>query len=88
MIDSIRRDLNAMEEERLLKRTHGGAIPLSNTQTISLSPLFQREYDGGHRPDCTDQKSGSAQSLSFTVKNPCALYEAQGFFAVRHRYTK
>ncbi|WP_046214463.1 DeoR/GlpR family DNA-binding transcription regulator [Paenibacillus wulumuqiensis] len=45
-IDSIRRDLTAMEEERLLRRTHGGAIPLSHMRTISQPPLLQRHYNG------------------------------------------
>jgi len=44
-IDSIRRDLTAMEEEHLLKRTHGGAIPLSHMRTISQSVQLQRIHN-------------------------------------------
>lgn len=33
-IDTIRRDLTAMEEEGLLRRTHGGAIPLSKVRRL------------------------------------------------------
>lgn len=33
-IDSIRRDLSMMEEQGLLKRTHGGAIPISNARMM------------------------------------------------------
>ncbi|ANF96693.1 DeoR/GlpR family DNA-binding transcription regulator [Paenibacillus bovis] len=49
-IDSIRRDLTAMEEERLLKRTHGGAIPLSQMRTISqpLQRVYQDESSRQH----------------------------------------
>ncbi|ERI90779.1 transcriptional regulator, DeoR family [Clostridiales bacterium oral taxon 876 str. F0540] len=35
-IDTIRRDLTIMEEEGLLKRTHGGAIPISK---VRRSPI-------------------------------------------------
>jgi DeoR family transcriptional regulator, fructose operon transcriptional repressor len=37
-IDSIRRDLSIMEEQGLLKRTHGGAIPIGNVRTIPQPP--------------------------------------------------
>lgn len=33
-IDSIRRDLSIMEQEHLLKRTHGGAIPLPHVRSM------------------------------------------------------
>lgn len=35
-IDTIRRDLTAMEERGLLKRTHGGAIPLSKVRRFPI----------------------------------------------------
>ncbi|PLT27984.1 DeoR/GlpR family DNA-binding transcription regulator [Peribacillus deserti] len=48
-IDSIRRDLTSMEEEGLLKRTHGGAIPLQQTRVIPSPPSIRyseaNEYD-------------------------------------------
>lgn len=37
-IDSIRRDLTIMEEQGLLKRTHGGAIPLPAVRQIAQPP--------------------------------------------------
>ncbi|WP_339147169.1 MULTISPECIES: DeoR/GlpR family DNA-binding transcription regulator [unclassified Sutcliffiella] len=37
-IDSIRRDLSIMEEQRLLKRTHGGAIPIPNVRNMAQPP--------------------------------------------------
>lgn len=35
-IDTIRRDLTIMEEHGLLKRTHGGAIPLSKVRRLPM----------------------------------------------------
>ncbi|WP_456272144.1 DeoR/GlpR family DNA-binding transcription regulator [Bacillus sp. AK031] len=36
-VDSIRRDLSIMEEDQLLKRTHGGAIPLPMVRSMPRS---------------------------------------------------
>lgn len=35
-IDTIRRDLTTMEEQGLLKRTHGGAIPVSKVRRLPI----------------------------------------------------
>ncbi|EGW37436.1 deoR-like helix-turn-helix domain protein [Desulfosporosinus sp. OT] len=40
-IDTIRRDLTSMEENRLLKRTHGVAVPLSKVRRF---PMDDRIY--------------------------------------------
>ena len=40
-IDSIRRDLTIMEEQGLLKRTHGGAIPIGNVRTMPQPPALR-----------------------------------------------
>lgn len=37
-IDSIRRDLSIMEEQGILKRTHGGAIPVSSVRQMPRPP--------------------------------------------------
>lgn len=37
-IDSIRRDLTIMEEQGLLKRTHGGAIPVTSVRLMARPP--------------------------------------------------
>ncbi|MBM7694207.1 DeoR/GlpR family transcriptional regulator of sugar metabolism [Peribacillus deserti] len=58
-IDSIRRDLTAMEEEGLLKRTHGGAIPIQKTR-ISPSPPAIR-YSEGSEYDQAIAKLAAAQ---------------------------
>jgi len=44
-IDTIRRDLSIMEEEQLLKRTHGGAIPLPAVRRMPR-PSSERYGDG------------------------------------------
>lgn len=44
-IDSIRRDLSIMEEQGLLKRTHGGAIPVTNVRSMP-SPATERYGEG------------------------------------------
>jgi DeoR family transcriptional regulator, fructose operon transcriptional repressor len=40
-IDSIRRDLTIMEEQGLLKRTHGGAIPVTNVRKMAEPPSIR-----------------------------------------------
>ncbi|QFG00075.1 DeoR/GlpR transcriptional regulator [Psychrobacillus glaciei] len=40
-LDSIRRDLSIMEEQGLLKRTHGGAIPIPNVRTMPIPPSMR-----------------------------------------------
>ena len=40
-IDSIRRDLTIMEEQGLLKRTHGGAIPIGNVRAMPQPPALR-----------------------------------------------
>jgi DeoR/GlpR family transcriptional regulator of sugar metabolism len=38
---TIRRDLNAMEEQRLLVRTYGGASPSASLRSLNNSPLYE-----------------------------------------------
>lgn len=45
-IDSIRRDLSMMEEQGLLKRTYGGAIPIPNVRTMPQPP--SKRYGEGN----------------------------------------
>jgi DeoR family transcriptional regulator, fructose operon transcriptional repressor len=40
-IDSIRRDLSIMEDQGLLKRTHGGAIPVTNVRMAARPPSLR-----------------------------------------------
>ncbi|MGG1658352.1 DeoR/GlpR family DNA-binding transcription regulator [Brevibacillus sp. NRS-1366] len=48
-IDSIRRDLTIMEEKGLLKRTHGGAIPVSKVRTSPLPPALRYQVSSPHQ---------------------------------------
>ncbi|WP_108672515.1 DeoR/GlpR family DNA-binding transcription regulator [Peribacillus acanthi] len=40
-IDSIRRDLSMMEEQGVLKRTHGGAIPITSVRQMPPPPSIR-----------------------------------------------
>ena len=57
-IDSIRRDLSIMEEQGLLKRTHGGAIPIGNVRTLP-KPLSLRFGDGNAYQNAIAKKASS-----------------------------
>ncbi|SFB04755.1 transcriptional regulator, DeoR family [Cohnella sp. OV330] len=48
-IDSIRRDLTIMEEKGLLKRTHGGAIPISKVRNMPLPPELRYQDGSPHQ---------------------------------------
>ncbi|MCP3738974.1 DeoR/GlpR family DNA-binding transcription regulator [Rossellomorea sp. BNER] len=57
-IDSIRRDLTIMEEKGLLKRTHGGAIPMAKART-EARPNHER-YGNGTKYDHAIAKAASS----------------------------
>lgn len=48
-IDTIRRDLTAMEEEGLLKRTHGGAVPLSKVRRFPIDDKIRYSEGTEHQ---------------------------------------
>lgn len=48
-IDTIRRDLNVMEKHRLLKRTHGGAIPLSKVRRLPIDEKLRYNEGTQHQ---------------------------------------
>lgn len=48
-IDTIRRDLTAMEERGLLKRTHGGAIPLSKVRRFPIDEKLRYREGTEHQ---------------------------------------
>lgn len=47
-VDTIRRDLSILEEEKLLRRTHGGAIPYPDVRRMPQPPS-ERYGDGDER---------------------------------------
>lgn len=48
-IDSIRRDLTIMEEKGLLKRTHGGAIPMPQSRNAPVHPSLRYSKGTPHQ---------------------------------------
>jgi DeoR family fructose operon transcriptional repressor len=48
-IDTIRRDLTAMEENGLLKRTHGGAVPLSKVRRFPIDERIRYSEGTEHQ---------------------------------------
>lgn len=60
-IDSIRRDLSMMEEEGLLKRTHGGAIPIPKVRTMP-QPVSIRYGEG------SENQNAIAKNAVFYIK--------------------
>ncbi|WP_152443116.1 DeoR/GlpR family DNA-binding transcription regulator [Bacillus sp. THAF10] len=66
-IDSIRRDLSIMEEQGLLKRTHGGAIPVTSARTLPRPPA-ERFGDG------TDFQHAIAQKAATYIRNDKTIF--------------
>ncbi|KEI06694.1 cytochrome C [Clostridium sp. K25] len=48
-IDTIRRDLKVMESHRILKRTHGGAIPLSKVRRLPIDDKLRYNEGTEHQ---------------------------------------
>ncbi|WMJ80168.1 DeoR/GlpR family DNA-binding transcription regulator [Clostridium sp. MB40-C1] len=48
-IDTIRRDLTSMEEKGLLKRTHGGAVPLSKVRRLPMDEKIRYSEGTEHQ---------------------------------------
>ncbi|MDR3602801.1 MAG: DeoR/GlpR family DNA-binding transcription regulator [Desulfosporosinus sp.] len=48
-IDTIRRDLTTMEEDGLLKRTHGGAVPLSKVRRVPIGDRIRYSEGTEHQ---------------------------------------
>mgnify|MGYP005753557095 CR=1 FL=1 len=65
-IDSIRRDLSIMEEQGLLKRTHGGAIPIASVRTMPRPPA-KRFGDGTEHQNAIAKMAASYVKAHQTV---------------------
>lgn len=48
-VDTVRRDLTAMEEDRMLKRTHGGAVPLSKVRRFPIDDKIRYNEGTEHQ---------------------------------------
>jgi DeoR/GlpR family transcriptional regulator of sugar metabolism len=57
-IDSIRRDLTIMEEQGLLKKTYGGAVPVSKVRSLPL-PEQQRYGEASPHQDAISRLAAS-----------------------------
>jgi len=71
-VDSARRDLRLLEEQGLLKRTHGGAIPLTQVNNI---PPRQRDYVN---MDPTDNYAAIAKRAAGDVREKDCVYLTSG----------
>lgn len=58
-IDSIRRDLSIMEEKGLLKRTHGGAVPVGKVRNTPTPDLSLRYGEGTPLQNAISRKTAS-----------------------------
>jgi len=71
-VDSARRDLRLLEERGLLKRTHGGAIPLTQVNNI---PPRQRDYAN---MEVFDTYAAIAKRAASLVRNKDVVYLTSG----------
>jgi DeoR/GlpR family transcriptional regulator of sugar metabolism len=79
-IDSIRRDLAMMEEEGLLKRTHGGAIPNSKVRTYAQPP--SKRYGEG-----TEEQNAIAKlAVSYIKENETVFIGGASIHYVMLKY--
>ncbi|WP_425800370.1 DeoR/GlpR family DNA-binding transcription regulator [Desulfitobacterium sp. Sab5] len=66
-IDTIRRDLTTMEEKGLLKRTHGGAVPLSKVRRFPMDDRIR--YSEG-----TEHQNAVAQLAAAYIEQGDTLF--------------
>ena len=71
-VDSARRDLRLLEEQGLLKRTHGGAIPLTQVNNI---PPRQRDYVN---MEPSDNYAAIARRAASLVREKDCVYLTSG----------
>ena len=80
-VDSARRDLRLLEEQGLLKRTHGGAIPL--TQVNNLPPRHRDYID----KEPTEDYDAIAKRAASLVRDKDVVYLTSGslgFFMLKY----
>ncbi|WP_442604413.1 DeoR/GlpR family DNA-binding transcription regulator [Paenibacillus sp. KN14-4R] len=71
-IDSIRRDLSIMEEQGLLKKTYGGAIPLTKVRTFPLPESLR------YSESSPTQNAISKLAVSFIKENDTVFIGGAG----------
>ncbi len=75
-VDSARRDLRILEEKGLLKRTHGGAIPLPKAG--QLSPVKMRCYNMSDLPEVYINYDEIAKRAVTYIRPDDAVYITSG----------
>lgn len=73
-VDSARRDLRLLEERGLLKRTHGGAVPL---MSVGSCPPRQRDYD---KMQIDEHYNAIAKKAAEMIKPGQVVYITSGSF--------
>lgn len=66
--ETIRRDLREMEQENLLKRTHGGAVSISSSQQPPEYPYLMREIE------CLEEKERICKKAASVVKDGDTIF--------------
>ena len=66
--ETIRRDLREMEQEGLLKRTHGGAVSINSTQQSPEYPYLMREIQ------CLEEKERICKKAASLVKDGDTIF--------------
>ncbi|MGD6834828.1 DeoR/GlpR family DNA-binding transcription regulator [Sutcliffiella halmapala] len=79
-IDSIRRDLSIMEEQGVLKRTHGGAIPITNVRNKSQPPSIRYGEGSDY------QNAISKLAVSYIEENQTVFIGGAGIHYVMLKY--
>jgi DeoR family transcriptional regulator, fructose operon transcriptional repressor len=79
-IDSIRRDLSIMEEQGFLKRTHGGAIPVTSVRKAPPAPSIR--YDEGD----VYQNAIAKLAASYIEENQTVFIGGAGIHYVMLKY--
>lgn len=75
-VDSARRDLRILEEKGLLKRTHGGAIPLQ--QVGQFSPIKMKCYNVAEMDIISENYDAIAKKAVEYIKPNDAVYITPG----------
>lgn len=79
-VDSIRRDLTIMEEQGLLQKTHGGAIPVAKVRQAPLPP--EKRYSDG-----TPQGNAIAKLAASYIRENDTIFIGSGsisYLLIKH----
>ena len=70
---TIRRDLSELDHAGLLKRVHGGALPVSGTYNFPASGTYNFAYED-RRALQTEAKEQIAQACAGSIPNDCSIF--------------